>query len=201
MTGLSRTGEPYDTAEPEIIDQPDWDEDEPYLEPESGRWRWVAAVAGAVLLTSVVGTIVIVTGRDSSSKAIIVPSSSRPVTTTLATPPPTSLPPETVTTLTPSEAPTSEAAPPPETPAPPPTPSARTVVYTVSGTKQPFDPVTVTYTDATGALRTEFDVALPWTKTIVLTGNPPINSVTAVSFASHLNCAITDGSGATLVSQ
>ncbi|HME48552.1 hypothetical protein [Mycobacterium sp.] len=211
-TDMSRGGDPYNTPEPEFSDDVD-DQVEDYdafIAPESGRWRWVAAVAGAVLLIAVVGTIVIVTGGDSASTtARVVPSESRPV----YTPPPpkpspsTSLPPETVTTLTPSTtspstadaAPSSE--PPPAETAPPPAADTQTLIYTVSGTKQPFDPVTVTYTDETGALRTDFDVSLPWSKKLVLSGNALVNSVTAVSFASHLNCTISDGNGQTLVSQ
>jgi hypothetical protein len=117
-----------------------------------------------------------------------------------------------VTTLTPTttSTPTAEApsSSPPPSPAaeppsgtPPPQVATQTIIYTVSGTKQPLDPVTVTYTDETGALHTEFNVSLPWSKKLVLGGNVVVNSVTAVSFASHLNCAITDGNGQTLVSQ
>jgi hypothetical protein len=113
-----------------------------------------------------------------------------------------------VTTLRPSTS-TAEAAPPTrsvapsESAAPPPPPQvgSRTIVYTVSGSKQPFDPVTVTYTDDTGALRTDFDVTLPWTKTLTVNASVLLNSVTAVSFASHLNCAITDANGQTVASQ
>ncbi len=225
-TDMSRGGDRYQTAEPEfsddvenhVEDDEDYDEDyedyDAFLEPDSGRWRWVAAVAGAVLLIAVVGTIVIVTGGDSASTtARVVPSETRPV----YTPPPpkpsptASLPPETVTTLTPSTASpsTAEASPPSQpsptptetAPPPPPQVEAATIIYTVSGSKQPFDPVTVTYTDETGALRTDFDVSLPWSKKLVLGGNVVVNSVTAVSFASHLNCTITDGDGQTLVAQ
>jgi hypothetical protein len=211
-TDISRGGDPYDTAEPELSDESsdhieDYDE---YLEHDSGRWRWVAAVAGAVLLIAVVLTIVIVTGGDSASTTgRVIPSQSRPVYTPPrpAPAPSRSLPPETVTTLTPTAVPSTAEASPPSEPSPtetlPPPPQAegQTVIYTVSGTKQLFDPVTVTYTDETGALRTDFDVSLPWSRKLVLSGNVPVNSVTAVSFASHLNCTITDENGQTLVSQ
>ncbi|MCW2655707.1 MAG: hypothetical protein JWR32_6683 [Mycobacterium sp.] len=206
-TGTSRGGDPYDAAEPKPSD--DVEAYDAYLEPDPPNWRWIAVAAGAVLLIAVVGTLVIVTGGDSASTtARIVPSASRPAFTPAPTKPPSaSLPSETVTMVTPSRTSTSTAQAAPgstETTAPPPTsPEAesRTVVYTVSGTKQPFDPVTITYTDETGALRTDFDVTLPWTRTVVMGGNVVLNSVTAVSFASHLNCSITDGGGQPLASQ
>jgi len=215
----------WDEVDHPVEDYDDYDDYDydAFTAPDSGRWRWVAAAAGAVLLTAIVGTIVIVTGGDSASRtARVVPPQSRPVFTPTPpqsrpvftpTPPPMSLPPETVTTLTPTtttsrstaEAPASSAPPSPaaERPSetPPPQAATQTIIYTVSGTKQPLDPVTVTYTDETGALHTEFNVSLPWSKRLVLGGNVVVNSVTAVSFASHLNCAITDGNGQTLVSQ
>ncbi|MBV9091711.1 MAG: hypothetical protein JO044_17690 [Mycobacteriaceae bacterium] len=205
-TDMSRGGDPYDTVEAEPSDElEDYDA---FIDTDSGRWRWVAATAGAVLLIAVVGTIVIVTGGDSASTtARVVPSQSRPVFTP---PAPTSLPSETVTTLTPSTTtspstaeaePSSQPSSEPSSPAAQPPPGTRTVIYTVSGTKQPLDPVTVTYTDQTGALRTDFDVSLPWSRKLELSGDVVVNSVTAVSFASHLNCTITDGNGQTLVSQ
>jgi hypothetical protein len=217
-TDVSRGGDPYPAAEPDFSDDhagavdDDGEDYDAFVEPDSGRWRWVAAVAGVVLLIAVVGTIVIVTGGDSASTtARIVPSESRPV---FRPPPPkpsppTSLPPETVTTLRPStpSPSTAEAAPSP-VPSPGPSPSetappadSQTVIYTVSGTKQPFDPVTVTYTDETGALRTDFDVSLPWSRKLARNANVLVDSVTAVSFASHLNCTISDGNGQMLVSQ
>ena len=217
-TDMSRGGDPYSTDEVEDSEEleehfEDYDAfPEDFTEPDSGLWRWVAGVAGAVLLTAVVGTIVIVTGGDNASTAgRVAPPQNRPAVT--PTPPSPSLPPETVTTLTPTtttspstaEAPTSSAPPSPASeptsPPPPRQAAAQTIIYTVSGTKQLLDPVTVTYTDETGALRTDFNVSLPWSRKLVMSGNVVVNSVTAVSFASHLNCTITDGNGQMLVSQ
>ncbi len=64
---------------------------------------------------------------------------------------------------------------------------------------QPIDLVTVVYTDETGALHTDENVALPWRLTVI--PDVPVNSVTATSAGSQLNCWITDASGATVVAQ
>jgi len=71
----------------------------------------------------------------------------------------------------------------------------------VTGTRSLIDLVTVVYTDAQGALQTEFNVALPWTRTVTLDPGVELKSVTATSLTGRLNCAITDASGATIVAQ
>ena len=43
-----------------------------------------------------------------------------------------------------------------------------TVTYTVTGNRQLFDLVTMIYTDQQGALQTDVNVALPWTKQVAL---------------------------------
>ena len=57
------------------------------------------------------------------------------------------------------------------------------------------------YTDQQGALQTDLNVALPWTKTIVLDPGVDLTSVTATSMMGQLNCSITDAGGATIVAQ
>ena len=71
------------------------------------------------------------------------------------------------------------------------------------GDRQPqlFDLVTVIYTDEQGALQTDVNVALPWTKTVVLDPGVTLNSVTATSVAGQLNCSITDASGTAIAAQ
>ena len=169
---------------------------------DSTRWRWVAGVAGAVLVLAVIGTVVIVRGGDSATTTARIqpPAVARPSATTprpAATTPSTSPSPETVTTVTPSATTPTEAA-------PPPTPGVdpRTITYTISGTRQPGDFVTVTYIDGTGAPRTDFNVMLPWTKIVTpAAGDMLLKSVTAVSLASHLNCSITDRNGRAVAAQ
>ena len=96
-------------------------------------------------------------------------------------------------TAAPSTAPT-EAAPPAAA-------DPRTVTYQVTGSRQLLDLVTVIYTDQQGALQTAVNVALPWTKQVVLDPGVELSSVTATSVTGQLNCTITDGSGATLAAQ
>jgi hypothetical protein len=178
------------------------------------RWMWVAGVAGAILLVAVICTAVILGGGDSGSVSATVspqaPQTSRtaPPPAATAAPPATTLPPETMTTVTPTPSATAspELSPPPsETVAPPP-PAAqqadpRTITYTVTGTKNLIDLVTIIYTDQQGALQTDVNVALPWSKTVVLDPGVQLKSVTATSVGGQLNCAITDASGAAIAVQ
>ena len=71
----------------------------------------------------------------------------------------------------------------------------------MTGTRPLLDLVTVVYTDAQGALQTEFNVALPWARTVTLDPGVELKSVTATSLTGQLNCAITDAAGAPLVAQ
>jgi Mycobacterium membrane protein len=182
------------------------------------RWIWVAGVAGAVLLVAVICTVVILGGGDSGSVSATIapPTTSQPARTappshdsSPAPTPTTSLAPETMTTVTPSpsaSATPTESAPPTAAPAPPPAaaapaPNPRAVTYTVTGNRQLIDLVTVIYTDQQGALQTDVNVALPWTKTVVLNPGVELSSVTATSVAGQLNCSITDAAGATIAAQ
>jgi hypothetical protein len=103
-------------------------------------------------------------------------------------------------TPTPTAAPPSAVAEPTEA-APPPAAEPRTVTYTVTGNRQLFDLVTIIYTDQQGALQTDVNVALPWTKQVTLDPGVQLSSVTATSVGGQLSCSITNGSGATLASQ
>ncbi|ABK73072.1 MmpS family transport accessory protein [Mycolicibacterium smegmatis] len=189
-----------------------------YEEPLDRRWIWVAGVAGAILLVAVICTVVILGGGDSGSVSATVADptqTSQPATTApqdaSSTPRPLppvapSLSPETVTTVTPSPtapAATAEPAPvaPPAEAAPPPAVNPRAVTYTVTGNRQLIDLVTIVYTDERGALQTDINVALPWTKTVVLDPGVELKSVTATSVAGQLNCSITDAAGNVLVNQ
>ena len=175
------------------------------------RWIWVAGVAGAVLLVAVICTVVILGGGDSGSvSATVSPppattsapaaTSTVPPRSTAAPAPSQTLPPETVTSVTPTPSasvPAAPAVPPPADAVPAP----RTITYQVTGTRQLFDLVTVIYTDNQGALQTAVNVALPWTKQIVLDPGVELTSVTATSVTGQLNCSITDAAGAVIAAQ
>ncbi|HEX9499723.1 MAG TPA: hypothetical protein VF926_15425, partial [Mycobacterium sp.] len=165
-------------------------------------------VAGAILLVAVICTVVILGGGDSGSVSTTIapptPTTTRPAATTSAppaattpsAPPPTAaLPPETVTTVTPTA-----SAPPSATPAEA-APSPRTITYRVTGNRQLLDLVTVIYTDAQGALQTDVNVALPWSKTVVLDPGVELSSVTATSVMGQLNCSVIDASGTAIAVQ
>jgi hypothetical protein len=170
--------------------------------PYDQRWRPIAAIAGIVFVLAVIATVVIINGGDSASTSatVVVPPRS-------ATPRPSlvpALPPETVTTVTPpprQPSPTATSTAPIEIPPPaavppvPPDVTARTFVYRVTGTKALFDLVTVVYTDAQGAPQTDFNVSLPWSRTVVTNAGVQIRSVVATSLTGRLNCSITDGAG------
>jgi hypothetical protein len=164
------------------------------------RWRPIAAIAGIVFVLAVIASVVIVNGGDSASTSatVVVPPSHS--TSPRLVP---ALPPETVTTMTPTSRPPSPTAtstaptpPPPET-VPPVAPdvAARTFVYRVAGTKGLLDLVTVVYTDASGAPQTDFNVSLPWSRTVVLNPGVSMRSVVATSLTGRLNCSIADGVG------
>lgn len=196
------------------------DEDYEYYERDL-RWRWIAGLAVAVLVVAVIATVVVMRSDSSTPTAQTgtQPATSTAPRTVIATippspaaPPPAQLSPETVVTITTTPSavattPSAVAAPPPETaPAPeaaPPAPvvDPRTVTYTVTGTKPMLDFVSVIYTDEQGLPRTDVNVTLPWSKTLVLEPGVDFESVTATSITGQLNCAITDAAGATLVAQ
>jgi hypothetical protein len=205
--------EDYDAyADYEHGDDDDFDDDiRYYTDQDDRRWLWVASVAGIVLLIAVAGTMMILSGNDSgTTSATVSPSatgaapypSAAPSPSVRRTPSATALPPETITSVTPTPtaAPPSAIAEPTEA-APPPAGDTRTVTYTVTGNRQLFDLVTIIYTDQQGALQTDVNVALPWTKQVTLDPGVQLSSVTATSVGGQLSCSITDGSGATLASQ
>jgi hypothetical protein len=147
---------------------------------------------------AVIACVVIVNGGDSAStSATIVVPPSRSMTAT----PRTALPPETVTTVAPrpqQPSPTATSATPdipPPAAVPPPEVSERTFTYRVTGTKGLLDIVTIVYTDAQGAPQTDFNVSLPWSRTVLMNPGTELRSVVATSLTGHLNCSITDSVG------
>ena len=208
----------YDGADTDVLDgygELAW--------PADTRWRPVTAILGAVVALGAIATAVIINSGDSAStKATVGAPAPRTLTSAPPTPqtvtspaPPSAstsplpatsapqLPPETVTTVTPppgaspslmpTQTPT--AAPLPTGTPPPVALNPRTVIYSVTGTKQLLDLVNVVYTDARGYPQTEFNVSLPWSKVIVLNPGVQTESVVATSFYGRLNCAIVNAAG------
>ena len=108
-------------------------------------------------------------------------------------------------------------APPPPAPAPAPAPrrrrpphrrrprhsaAPRQVTYSVTGTKAPFDQITITYTDASGMRRILPNVYIPWTITLTPISQSDVGSIEASSLLrlSRLNCSITTSDGTVLSS-
>ncbi|AKK26687.1 MmpS family transport accessory protein [Mycobacterium sp. EPa45] len=163
------------------------------------QWPRVALTTAGVVAAAAATTFVVRTGDAAS---ITADSGATPTRTVVAVPGPrTSTPPPAPVTVTVPGLPV-------ETPVMVTPPSAAAapmaqvqvdsgeIVYTVAGNQRPDDPVTITYADEVGALRTVENVSLPWRLTVVPT--VPVNYVTASSNGSQLNCWITDARGATV---
>ena len=138
-------------------------------------------------MLAVIATVVIVNGGDSASTSatVVVPPSRSasprpslvPVLPPETSPPshrPRGQPSPTATSTAPTDIP-----PPAAVPSTPPDVAARTFVYRVTGTKGLLDLVTVVYTDAQGAPQTDFNVSLPWSRTVVLNPGVGLRSVVA----------------------
>ncbi|HYB34832.1 MAG TPA: MmpS family transport accessory protein, partial [Mycobacterium sp.] len=96
---------------------------------------------------------------------------------------------------------TSTAAAPPATTTTTPA-GPRQVTYSVTGSKAPFDVITITYIDASGQRRTQRNAYIPWSLTLTPISQSEIGSVEAFSMLrlSKLNCSITTSDGTVLSS-
>ncbi|MCZ0728897.1 MmpS family transport accessory protein [Mycolicibacterium iranicum] len=210
---------PYHGGDYDADDDYDAESYDEYLDEArlDRRWMWIAGVAGAILFVAVITASMILGGGDSGSVSATVgsplPTSSAPEpsaapTPRVAAPAAPSLPAETVTTITPTAetpvpAPTTPAPllPAPQAAPPPAAAAPGTVTYRITGNRALLDLVTVIYTDAQGALQTDVNAALPWSKTIVLNPGVTLSSVTATSVSGQLNCAILDANGSLIAVQ
>jgi len=93
-----------------------------------------------------------------------------------------------------------DEGPPPAPPASTPPAGPRFITYTVTGTKAPFDQITITYTDASGMRRTLSNVYIPWTITLTPISASDVGSIEASSLLrlSKLNCKVTASDGTVL---
>jgi hypothetical protein len=192
----------------------------------------VAAIVAAIALVVSVSLLFARTDTEKLATPGTAPSSTPPmqdeiITTTAPPPPPppssTAPPPppptQTVTVTTtppPPPPPAAEAPPPPPATAAPPAPTTvaappaaptaaagpRQVTYSVTGTKAPFDVITITYIDASGQRRTQRNAYIPWSLTLTPISQSEIGSVEASSLLrlSKLNCSITTSDGTVLSS-
>ncbi|ORW82920.1 hypothetical protein AWC26_03680 [Mycobacterium shimoidei] len=143
------------------------------------RWPWVVGVAAILAAIALVVSVSLLVTRTKTSDL------ATPGTAPSSTPP---MQDEIIVTTPPP-------APPPPTPAAP-----KQVTYSVTGTKAPFDQITITYTDASGLRRVQQNVYIPWTLTLTPISASEIGSVEASSLLrlSKLNCKITSSDGTVL---
>ncbi len=219
---------PYVPADLGLYDYDSYDESAAEDQGRPPRWPWIVGVAAIVAAIALVVSVSLLFARTGTTKLATpstAPTSTPPMQDEIiVTTPPPALPPpppprETVTVTTtappppPPPPPAAEAPPPPATSAPPATPTAapppaatttpagpRQVTYSVTGTKAPFDIITVTYVDASGQRRTQRNVYIPWTLTLTPISQSEVGSVEASSLLrlSKLNCSITTSDGTVL---
>ena len=224
------TSGPYVPADSSLYDYDSYEPATELVEQEKPpRWPWIVGVAAIIAAIVLVASVsVLVTRTDTDNLATPATSTTTPppvqdeITTTTPPPPPPPPPPtteeppppppETVTVTQeppppPAPAPTEAPPPPPATtaaPPPPPTtttpPGPRQVTYSVTGTKAPFDQITITYTDASGMRRTLSNVYIPWTITLTPISASDVGSIEASSLLrlSKLNCKVTASDGTVL---
>jgi eukaryotic-like serine/threonine-protein kinase len=154
-------------------------------EPTSARTQiWVAAAVFVAILVTL-GVIVALVNHNTGA-----PSSA----------------PETSVTTQPSVTTQATAPPPPAPPAPAippsPLPAGAQITYSVTGTKAPFDQITITYTDASGVRRVLPNQYIPWTMTVTPISMSEVGSIEASSLLrlSKLNCSITRSDGTVISS-
>jgi outer membrane biosynthesis protein TonB len=226
------TSGPYVPADLDLYDYDGYDElaDEEATAPRWPWIVGIAAIAAAIALVVSVSLLFVRTGTNQMATPSTAPTSTPPMQDEIivTTPPPAPPPPPTTSVLPPPPPPTSEAPPPPpppptEAPPPPPAPAPapapappaaapppagappaapRQVTYSVTGTKAPFDQITITYIDASGMRRILNNVYIPWTLTLTPISQSDVGSVEASSLLrlSRLNCSITTSDGKVLSS-
>jgi hypothetical protein len=217
---------PYVPANLDLYDYDNYDDAVPPDEEEkAARWPWIVGVAAIVAAIALVVSVSLLFARTDTNKLATPntapPTSSTPmqdeiiVTTTTHAPPPSSSeaappPPPPPSEASPPPPPPSNEAPPapapapapaPPAPAPPPAPAGpKQYTYSVTGTKAPFDQITITYTDASGMRRTLPNVYIPWTITLTPISASDVGSIEASSLLrlSKLNCKVTASDGTVL---
>jgi hypothetical protein len=221
---------PYVPANLDLYDYDNYDDSPPNgPEEKTARWPWIVGIAAIVAAIALVASVSLLFARTDTNK-LATPNTASPtastppmqdeitVTTTTHAPPPPSeaSPPPPPSEASPPPPPSNEAppapapapapappppAPAPPAPAPPPAPAGpKQYTYSVTGTKAPFDQITITYTDASGMRRTLSNVYIPWTITLTPISASDVGSIEASSLLrlSKLNCKVTASDGTVL---
>jgi hypothetical protein len=147
--------------------------------PKAPRWLWVVAGIAVLMVIGLVIALVIVNSSSQQTVVAPLPSMKEPSFTTPTTTSRGPIPVFPLPTL-------------PNTPSTtgPSTPGAtETVEYDVSGDGRAIN---ITYVDTGGVLQTEFNVILPWNKTVEL-AQPAKDSasVSIINVGREVNCSIT----------
>ena len=153
--------------------------------PKSPRWLWIVAAVAVLAVIGLVIALVIVNSSKQDTVVAPLPSLAEP---SFTTPTPTTTPPTPTIPVFPL--PTLPRAPgttPPTTPAAP--GALDSVIYNVTGDGRAIN---ITYVDTGGVLQTEFNVALPWSKTVEL-AQPAQNSasISIINVGREVSCSVT----------
>lgn len=214
---------PYVPADPRLYD---YDSHPASDQSDAGsavpRWPWVVGVTVIVAAVALVVSVALLFARTETHE-LAIPATTTPslplvqdeitTTTTTGTTTPSPPPPSPTSEESPPSSETPEPAPVPVEPPPPePTTTAPVttttqsrpvqVTYSVTGTKAPFDQITITYVDASGQRRTQRNAYIPWSLTLTPISQSEVGSVEATSLLrlSKLNCSITSSDGTVLSS-
>jgi len=152
--------------------------------PKAPRWLWL--VAGIAVLMVICLVIALVIVNSSRQQTVVAPLPSMPEPS-FTTPTPTTTPRPTIPVF---PLPTLPSTPSTTGPTGPSTPGVtETVEYNVTGDGRAIN---ITYVDTGGVLQTEFNVMLPWNKTVEL-AQPAKDSasVSIINVGREVNCSIT----------
>ncbi|MGK2868297.1 MAG: MmpS family transport accessory protein [Mycobacterium sp.] len=162
---------------------------EPPEPPGTPRWLWIVAAIAVVTVIGLVIALVIVNSSQQETVVAPVPTLADPgaAEPTISTAPPTTTRRPTTTTSRPAVPPTTTA---------PPVPGGsgipgvtESVTYNVTGQGRVIN---ITYVDNGGVLQTEFNVLLPWSKTVDLAEPAKQSaSVSIINVGRQVDCSIT----------
>jgi hypothetical protein len=152
--------------------------------PKAPRWLWFVAGIAVLMVIGLVIVLVIVNSSRQQTVVAPLPSMTEP---SFTSPRPSTSPRPTIPVF---PLPTLPSTPSTTSPTGPSTPGAtETVEYDVSGDGRAIN---ITYVDTGGVLQTEFNVMLPWSKTVQL-AQPAQDSasVSIINVGREVNCSIT----------